>query len=229
MGPPIGSVIRVSTSWRITCRTVQVARTVCSMTDQVLPRWAPAVVGGLLALGGCGDGSSAVPPSMTTPLPAPTPVATDMAGQPLMPPKRPAAMEHGDTAGAQAAAEYFMELSGYAVRSQDLSAFTQLSDPECFYCDAVIDEVTADAAAGVYTIGGDTVFSVSTIDPPAQESFYIVWGTLDRTPFVAYDSSGKTIYESDGDSSLEFAVRLQHEVDGRWVVMGTQAGEERAS
>lgn len=192
-------------------------------------RWAPVAVGCLLALGACGDGSSAAPTAVPTTSTAPAPVPTDKAGQPLLPPERPAAMDQGDTAGAQAAAEYFMALSGYAVRSQDLSAFTQLSDPECFYCDAVIDEVTADVAAGVYTIGGDTALSVSTIDPPAHEPFYIVWGVLDRAPFVAYDSSGNTVYESDGDSSLEFAVRLQRAADGRWVVMGTQAGEELAS
>ena len=200
------------------------------MTERVRSaRWPFVMVCCLLPLGACGDGSSAVPTQVqTSTSPAPTSEPTDRAGEPIDLPQRSPAMDQEDEAGAEAAAEYFMELSGYAVRSQDLSEFEALCDAESIYCKAVIDEVRADVSAGNYTVGGDTSFSVDSVDPPGENPFYVVWGTLDRTPFVAYDAGGHVIYQSDGDNSLEFAVAAQYDADGRWIFRGAQAGAEDA-
>ncbi len=156
-------------------------------------------------------------------------MATDRAGEPLVPPERPSAMDNDDEAGAQAAAEYFMELSGYAVRSQDLTEFSQLCDPESIYCTAVLDEVSADAAAGTYTVGGATTFSALTVDPPVEHPFYLVWGSLDTSPFAAYDGAGAVLYESAGDDNLDFAVAVQYEGAGQWLVRGAEAHVVRPS
>ena len=132
-------------------------------------------------------------------------------------------MENDDEAGARAAAEYFMEVSGYAIRSQELTEFTRLCDPESMYCTAVIDEVTGDMAAGIYTVGGTTTFTTLAVDPPVEHPFYIVWGTVDTSPFTAYDSSGIVIYESEGDVDLDFAIAAERTATGAWLIRGAQA------
>ncbi|SDC18985.1 hypothetical protein SAMN05216410_1354 [Sanguibacter gelidistatuariae] len=133
-------------------------------------------------------------------------------------------MDNDDEAGAQAAAEYFMEVSGYAVRSQDLAEFTKLCDPESIYCSAVIEEVQADIAAGNVTVGGAKIFTTIAVDPPDEHPFYIVWGTLARTPFTVFDASGSIVDKLDGDDALDFAVAVQRQSDGQWVVRGAEAG-----
>lgn len=192
-------------------------------------------VGALLVVAGCGDGSSAAPsPSRpvetTTPAPTPEPsqepepVATDRAGEPLVPPDRPAAMDNDDEAGAQAAAEYFIELYGYATRSQDLEEFTELCDTASTFCSAVISEVTGDVAAGAVTVGGQTALTTTAVDPPGDDPFYVVWGTQDRAPFTAFSADGSVIYESAGDQGLDVAVVIEHQPDNTWIVREGLAG-----
>ena len=199
-------------------------------------RWLALTLCGVALTAGCGDGSSAAPSPTgpvvtsepTTPAPEPTdepdPVATDRAGSPLVAPERPAAMDNDDEAGAQAAAEYFMELSGYAVRSQDLSEFSRLCDPASIYCTAVIDEVTADVAAGNYTVGGAKTFTSIAVDPPGEHAFYIVWGTLDRSPFTVFDPSAREVDRVGAESDLDFAIAIERQDDGGWLVRGAEAG-----
>lgn len=201
-----------------------------------LGRWLVLPVFVLVMVSGCGDGSSAVPsPSVSsvtsapsTPAPEPTdepePMATDRAGQPLVAPERPAAMDHDDEAGAQAAAEYFIELYGYATRSQNLKEFTELCDPASTFCAAVINEVTADVAAGAVTVGGQTALTATAVDPPGDNPFYVVWGTQDRAPFTAFAADGTPIYESAGDQNLDVAVVVERQPDDTWVVREGLAG-----
>ena len=191
------------------------------------------LVGALVVPAGCWDGSSASPdppevtvmttPPTPAPKPSPAPLPTDRAGELLVPPERPAAMDNNDEAGAQAAAEYLMEVSGYAIRSQELTEFTRLCDPESMYCTAVIDEVTEDVAAGIYTVGGTTSFTTLVVDPPVEHPFYIVWGSVDTSPFTVYDGSGVVIYESEGDVDLDFAVAAEHTATGAWLIRGAEA------
>lgn len=192
----------------------------------------------MVLLGGCSGGATVEPtpsaePTTSVPMPSPSvtseapvepvPVATDRAGEPLVPPVRPPAMDNDDEAGARAAAEYFIELSGYAVRSQSLESLTEMCDPESIYCTAITDEVDSDVTAGNITVGGSKTFTVTDVDPPGESPFYVVWGTLARTPFTVFDSSGSTIYESDGDVALPFAVAVQYRPDGSWLVRGAEA------
>ena len=208
------------------------------MTPERMRRrcWAVVVVGGVLVLGACGEGSSAAPttPATTSPAPTveptpdatvePTPVATDRAGEPLVPPERPAAMDNDDEAGAQAAAEYFMELYGYATRSQDLVELVGLCDSASKFCSAVINEVAADTAAGNVTVGSSTTLRTTSVDVPGEHSFYTVWGTLERTPFVTFDAAGSVIYESTGDAALDVAIAIERRPDGSWIVRGAESG-----
>lgn len=154
---------------------------------------------------------------------------TDQAGAPLVPPERPAAMDNDDEAGARAAAEYFMAVYGYAIRSQDTAEFQQLCDPESLFCGAVIDLVRSDIEAGNITVGGEMTFSPTQVDPPGERPFYVVWGTLDRTSFVTYDLGGSLIYESGGDDGTGFGVVVEAQSEGEWIVREAEGGVGPAS
>lgn len=197
-------------------------------------RWAAVLAAcGALMVSSCADGAPAAPaPSTSAPVsetqtPEPTdepdPVATDRAGEPLVAPVRPAAMDNDDVAGAQAAAEYFMEVAGYAERSQDLTEFKALCDSESNFCAAVIDQVTADVEAGSITVGGSTEFTTARVLPPAEDPFYLVVGTLDRARLTGFDASGNVVFVSEGETDLDFAVAVQRQDDG-WIIRGAEAG-----
>ena len=138
-------------------------------------------------------------------------------------------MASDDEAGAQAAAEYLMELAGYAVRSQDASAFRELCSSESTFCSATVDEIDADLAAGNYTLGGEALLLVSSVAPPQEHPYFTVWGVVDRHPFTVYDSSGNVISDTHDEPPEDFAIALQHEPDGRWTVLSVQAGVVRPS
>src|SRR5665648_491210 len=87
------------------------------------------------------------PSPSTTPTPTPTPDAS-------VKPERPAAMDVADSAGAEAAAVYFLQLFPYVFATNDLTEWRPLSHPECIFCAAVIRPVGEQAAIGVHTVGG---------------------------------------------------------------------------
>ena len=193
---------------------------------------APSVIVAALVLGGCGDGSSAAPSSEssqpTTAGPEePAVQPTDRAGEPLVEPERPAAMADADVAGAQAAAEYFMELSGYAVTSQDVTAFRRLCDPQSSYCTAVIDQVAADVAAGYYALGGEATLSVVSVTAPGADPYFTVRGELDRRPLQVFTKEGELLLETEAEVSLDLTVVLQHADDGQWLVVGAETQVEK--
>ena len=205
-----------------------------------LGRWLALTMFGLAVVAGCGDGSSAAPsPSAvvtgapSTPAPVstdePEPVATDRAGEPLVPPVRPAAMDNDDEAGARAAAEYFIELYGYATQSQDLSMFASICDPASVFCSSVIDAVNSDIAAGNRTDGGASLLNVYRVDPPATDAFFTVWGRVARDPFQVVGRDGSTLYESDGDEALDFAVGAEYIPNEGWLIRAAKPGIEPLS
>ena len=198
-------------------------------------RWLALTMCGVALTAGCGDGSSAAPspsavvtgvPSSPAPVSTdePEPVATDRAGEPLVPPVRPAAMDNDDESGARAAAEYFMAVYGHAVRSQDLVEFNHLCDPESLFCAAIVDLVKEDLEAGNVTVGGAMAFSPEQVDLPGKQPFYVVWGSLERTPFVTYDATGNPIYQSDGDSGTGFGIAVEAQGHGEWIVREAEGG-----
>lgn len=133
-------------------------------------------------------------------------------------------MDTPDAAGAQAAAEYLIELSGYAIRSQDISGFREICDSDSKFCSAIIDEVAADTAAGNYTLGGEASLTVSAVAPPEGTAYYTIWGVVDREPFTAYDASGKIIAEPEDEPPTDYAIAVQPEPDGSWLFLSVQAG-----
>jgi len=114
------------------------------------------VVGGLAGCTGGPDEPSWTPTVWTPeetvePSPTPTPTPDDPAA---IPPERPAAMDTGDTAGAEAFATYFIELFPYVFATGDVDAFRAHSHPECVFCTDVIATAEAQTGAGGHSEGG---------------------------------------------------------------------------
>lgn len=136
-------------------------------------------------------------------------------------------MQNDDEAGARAAAEYFVELFAYAVRTQDSAELEGFCDPESNFCSGIVDEISADLVAGNITVGGAATFSIDRLDIPAELPFYVAWGHVERSPFVVYDKADDVFFEDPG-SAGPFMVAVQYSGHG-WVVKGAEAGVVPAS
>src|SRR5665647_2796040 len=69
-----------------------------------------------------------------SPSPTPTPTPTPDAS---VKPERPAAMDVADSAGAEAAVVYFLQLLPYAFATNGLEELRAIGHPECVYCTSV--------------------------------------------------------------------------------------------
>jgi len=92
------------------------------------------VVAGALAISGCTGGGPGPEPSASTTV-EPSVTASPTPSDPgVAKPERPADMDRTDEAGAAAAAEYFLELYPYIMRTGDFTEWDALSWVNCEYC-----------------------------------------------------------------------------------------------
>lgn len=150
---------------------------------------ARTVVGALavLALSAC-TGSSPTPPPDTgvttaTSDPAPTPSPTPTADL-TVPPVQPEEMSTPSADGAAAAAAYFTQLYAYVYATGDLAGWRAMSEPDCQFCNNVINGVVAMIADG----GSDT-------------SAPIVVGSQSGTEIIPDSSFSATVRAHQGESS----------------------------
>lgn len=193
------------------------------------------VLGCALFIGACGDDPSAqatVPTTVQpTALPAPEASSTpvDGAGQPLVVPERPATMDRHDELGAQAAAEYFVELYGYTVQSRDSVDLQALCKPQSAFCSGVIAEAEADLEEGTRVVGGNMALTTGRVDPPTEDVYYTIWGQIDREPYSVLYADGSRDEVPEGQRAISFAVLVEL-VDGdHWMIHGAEVGQVPAS
>ncbi|HYF74732.1 MAG TPA: DUF6318 family protein [Nocardioides sp.] len=167
-------------------------------------RVAAGLVAGVVvtgALGGCfgGPDEPSWTPTVWTPEetvePTPTPTPVDPAA---VAPERPAAMDEVSEAGAEAVARYFLELYPYVYATGDLTAWRELSHPECVFCASVISNVEEQVAAGNRSEGGGmTVDALSCVQ--VSNDFFTVTADVDQEPSAEYDADGVVVDTSTGD------------------------------
>ncbi|MDD9207576.1 DUF6318 family protein [Georgenia sp. 10Sc9-8] len=208
-----------------------------------------AVVAGALLLAGCGS-EAQPPPTEPPPDPATTSTPADEAGdqasdtadepteasspddavpdRPVMdPPPRPEAMDDDGTAGAEAAAEYFISLYPYVYATGDLTEWRELSDPECVFCTSVIENVEELHDEGGYQVGGEiSVRGVSSRSREPGNQYFRVDLRISEAPSTRVASSGKSSRENGGNGRLIFA--LAPEADG-WRVREGQVEDVDAN
>ncbi|MFC7404123.1 DUF6318 family protein [Georgenia alba] len=181
---------------------------------------AALVVAGLAAC----DGASGEPtetPSETesaTQTGSPTPEETPSAPESPTPDSR---IEVEDVGGAIAAAEYFLELYTYSRATGDLSAWREMSDPECNFCSNIAENTESRYSSGGHIEGGEMTIERTSGTAPT-----------DSSPYFGVDAhivEGVSEHYSPDEAEPEVlpAVRhvmvmaLQYE-DGRWIIRGVE-------
>ncbi len=178
-------------------------------------------VGGLgAAVAGCSSRPGPTPtptPTVTeepTPSSTPTPTPTPDAS---VKPERPEAMDVADSAGAEAAAVYFLQLFPYVAATGDLADWRALSHPECIYCASVATGVEEIFAAGNHSVGG--LVSISSvvsaeIDPGRWWSVDV---ELVESPSVTVDGAGNVVEEFPDTKTYRMTLAVVYETE-HWVV-----------
>lgn len=130
-------------------------------------------------------------------------------------PELPAAAHNVDESGARAAARYFLELEHYTVTTGDLSAWNQVSLPDCAYCANVVTAVE-NSEDGERSEGGDVAVEWSVL--PVEDGGTFFTRTLVSTSAgVRLAADGAVIEETP---PLNLLVDLQvREVDGTWLIV----------
>ncbi len=173
------------------------------------------------ALTGC-TGTDPAPewtPTPATPITQPTP--TPSADPATIKPERPTAMNTIDSAGAEAAARYFLALYPYAYATGDLSEWQALSHPDCVFCGSVVTNVEALKAAGHHNRGSEiSVLSVS-VQELAPGRRYGAELTVTEGPSAEVDESGAIVGEHPESRKVSMVLALAYE-DG-WSVLEVDA------
>ena len=177
------------------------------------------VIGLAGGLAGCsGDPGPTPVPSVTeevTPSPTATPTPTPTPDASVKP-ERPAAMDVADSAGAEAAAVYFLQLFGYVFATNDLAEWRPLSHPECIYCADVIRQVEEQAAIGVHTVGGLITVSETSSMEVETGRWWSVEAEIVQHSSQDFDASGQVVREVPEKSfHMDLAVVFEGE---HWVI-----------
>ena len=162
-------------------------------------------------LAACTNGEGAEPdPAETLTSIAPT---GDPSGEPtadrpeVEKPVPPDAMARDDVAGAEAAAQYFLELYTYAFISGDLSTWTEMAHPECAFCTGVAEDVNALHEDGGSLHGGAmTLRSVEGRPPLDGNDYFRVDIELMQAPSTQTAGDGAITENDGGENHLIFAV-----------------------
>ena len=172
--------------------------------------------------------SSETPPTATASAPASASVSLSAGEQALREaalstpkPERPAGMDELSPEGLRLAGEYFMSLYPYVYATGDLSDWQAMSDPECGFCNSVINNVTELHSSGGWS------------DPWQQEVVAERYGVSDEDPnvwAVAFHYSHPESLDHDGSGGTstidaeDVTFALQMRWTGQtWVIEKGQA------
>ncbi|WP_418606211.1 DUF6318 family protein [Georgenia sp. SUBG003] len=132
-------------------------------------------------------------------------------------PVPPDAMARDDVAGAEAAAQYFLELYPYVYATGDLAEWKAMSDPECVFCQSVVDNVEELYSGGGFGVGPE--IEIRTVDgsPPREgNEYFAVWIDVGEGKSSIFDAQGVQTASSDGGpAAFDFAIKRS---EGRWVI-----------
>ncbi|MFD1504701.1 hypothetical protein FE374_12175 [Georgenia yuyongxinii] len=196
---------------------------------------AVAVVAAVMMLAACSanaDPAEPTPSSATmSPEPSESTESTETAD--LTPevekPTPPDAMRRDDVAGAEAAAQYFLELYPYVYATGDLAEWEAMSHPDCTFCASASESARKLTQEGGHQAGGRLVFNfLDSRAPSSDGDFFVVWLDAHEEALRRVDSSGLVIASHDG-TLVEFDVALLNQ-ETKWLVRGidVRSGEGEA-
>jgi len=133
-------------------------------------------------------------------------------------------MERDDIEGAKAAAEYFLALYPYAYVTGDLTAWREMTHPECKFCASVIGNVENLHSDGGFA-DGPTVEIVGLEGAPPDESYeyFAVWAEVQEGPHAYYDKNGLPTEQFDS-STVDISLALMRR-SNQWLIRGASVEE----
>jgi hypothetical protein len=188
-------------------------------------RWTAIAGGGLatvLVVAGCSaDDPGSTPPSpssgstQASAAPTPSPSASSV----VVKPERPAEMDDDGAAGAEAAAQYFLELDSYIQATNDTAEWEAMSHQECEYCANRLDQAREIAKFGDTYEGGKS--TVKILETYEQDTVTGIWPIdveiLEDASQITSDG-GEVVFENEANVS-----RARVEIgrrSGEWVIVG---------
>jgi hypothetical protein len=165
-----------------------------------------------VGLAGCGDGS--VAPAYL--------VAASAPGQPGMVNDgrvdmlEPAARYVQSVPGAEATARHFLAAWTYAAGSGNIRPIEAVTFNTCTYCQGLIKQIAARAAASQRMTGAQLVptYVVSTMEQP---DIVVVTVRADRKEALVVDLTGKAVSTHPAATDVSLAVRMSWAGDRWWV------------
>ena len=202
------------------------ARTTTTAVVPVLA--ALAVCSLVVSCSGDGDGGSQAAASQTT-SPTPTPTASALpslsaedqalkdAALAMEEPVPPEGMNENTPDGLALATGYFLDLYPYVFATGDLTAWEEMSEDNCIFCNSVIDNAT-----GLHEGGGwadpweEQITLVSYGSDPADPDRYVVTASISSPDRYEYSGSPvESVEIAAGESLLLVQIRWS---DGQWHV-----------
>jgi hypothetical protein len=126
-------------------------------------------------------------------------------------------MEKQDAEGAAAAAEYFLSLYPYIMKTGDTAEFEALSHESCGYCKATLEnEQWLRDNGGTFSGGEITTTLEQTYERDVVTGIFPLDIRIVQGPIVIVDSEGNEIDRVDRSESVaRVEVGLR---DGQWVI-----------
>ncbi|MDQ0692289.1 DUF6318 family protein [Arthrobacter sp. W4I7] len=192
-----------------------------------------SVVGGLLLLSGCSGGAPADPGAASptsaesaspsaTPTPTPTPSAVykpaDASGpaQNVPVPVLPEVAKTETKEGAEAFTKYWFSVLSYAYETGDTAALSQLSKPECTFCQGLVDDIEAAWAEGKWISGGQIEIPAATAKPSTDGSTQVILQVLQKE-LVIHNQDGSP-YQDKTAATNAGSVAMVKFANAEWVV-----------
>ncbi|RPF25622.1 DUF6318 family protein [Georgenia muralis] len=185
-------------------------------------------------LGGCTDGSAGTPTPTVSASEAPSVAQSSAAPEPttaapsaeVEKPVPPEAMRRDDVAGAEAAAQYFLELYPYVYATGDLTEWDAMSDPACKFCESVAENALQLHASGGYQLSDG--YEVTAVDSRSSDDatpYTAVWVDATEGRSTRVTESGEAEEFEGGPVEFDFAMARQGE---EWTVRGVEVRHAEA-
>lgn len=205
------------------------------------------VVAVALALSACGDGAReptsppttppttsepSEPPPTSEPSPEPTTEPTvepsedpteDPTGPPPLvgepKPEKPAELSEFNATGAEAFVQYAVEVLNYAQRFNLPDEVREISDPECAFCNGVIEQLQGFIERDIRQVGGHLTFNQRDVKFQPESGLYFIDGVLKLDEYTHYLDDSPVEVVAAEETNVSFAVGAE---DGEWLLY--QAG-----
>ncbi|WP_157270270.1 DUF6318 family protein [Paraoerskovia marina] len=164
-------------------------------------------------------------PETPEPTESPEPEPTETGPTP---PPRPAAMDDTGKKGAQAAAEYFISLLGYAFQSGESESIREMSlSATCISCENFAERADSHRDSDYVVVGGETTLSglkVSDRDP--LTGGFAVSGAFETSEMAVSTSDGENVGVSRSDDGF-IQIDVLHD-ENTWRVMAVVTDQDSA-